>query len=363
MSATTSRQTCDYASSREVAPIETFPPERRASSLKVGRASEGITAVGGLETSKNNGNTLNSEKSETLCPSRPDWYFLNSETGERLPFYCKQWRCPVCGPKRSKRAARRISEVIVSQFYEQGIRTIYFLTTTLDPSRIRGDSIEYYRDYWKKLLVYIRRWAQGHNVAGKRGRQPFPHHPPEKFEFIKAVGVQSKTKNPHPHLIETVRITKSRLKRISWAIGGGFEVDVQSVDLNDLGGAANKVARYVASQNIVVAAYAANNIDSESYHSADLPRNFRRLSTSRTIKLFAKVSHSSTWSLIGPAAKRKQLTLTRSQMIEMEISLRVPKLWSMPPPDLIGESYDTKQKILAHPAEMASIPPRQSYRG
>ncbi len=64
---------------------------------------------------------------------------------------CKTWGCCYCGPRKAKRY-----KVLIGQIAEREQLT-RFLTLTLDPKKIEGDSTRYLREVFNKFRLYLRR--------------------------------------------------------------------------------------------------------------------------------------------------------------------------------------------------------------
>ncbi len=77
-----------------------------------------------------------------------------SLTGKETEFQrlnCKSWGCSYCGPRRARRykhSIRRVADQLKLQ---------RFVTLTLDPEKIEGDSVIYLRETFNKLRTYLRR--------------------------------------------------------------------------------------------------------------------------------------------------------------------------------------------------------------
>ena len=166
---------------------------------------------------------------------------------------CKCWKCSYCGPRRAKRYKHAI------RVTAEALRLCRFITLTLDPKKIKGNPVRYLNEAFSKLRVYLQR---------HHGGSP---------QYIRILEFQ-KNGNPHFHILVD-RYIEIEWIRTAWvAVGGGFMVDIQFVDVH-------RVSRYLS-----------------KYLTKDLlmsaPLRSRRVTTSRGIKLFAKTSTETTWTLV-----------------------------------------------------------------
>jgi len=163
---------------------------------------------------------------------------------------CKVWSCEDCGPKKAKLYKHLISEVAE----REGLNR--FLTLTLDPSKITGDSTRYLRLSFNKFRTYIRR------------RYGAP---------IKYIAILEFTQQGIAHLHVLVdRFIEQKWISESWsAVGGGKIVDIRWVDIH-------RVSHYLA-----------------KYLTKDLllsaPKRARRVTTSRSIRLVTKTLSELEW--------------------------------------------------------------------
>jgi hypothetical protein len=179
-----------------------------------------------------------------------------SLTGDETQYQrlnCKTWTCKYCGRKKAKRYKHAIRSVA------EELKLQRFLTLTLDPARIKGDSVVYLRETFNKLRTYLRR----------------------KFDCApKYLAVLEFHKNGQPHLHVLIdRFIEQAWLSAAWsAVGGGRMVDIGFVDLH-------RVSRYLA-----------------KYLTADLflsaPKGVRRVTCSRGIVLLEKRSKTHTWTLL-----------------------------------------------------------------
>ncbi len=179
-----------------------------------------------------------------------------SLTGPETQFQrlnCKSWGCSYCGPRRAKR-------------YKHAIRTIAeelnlqrFITLTLDPEKIEGDSVVYLRETFNKLRTYLRRKLR---CAPK---------------YIAVLEFHENGK-PHLHVLIDRFVEQAWLSAAWEAVGGGRIVDIRFVDLH-------RISHYLA-----------------KYLTVDLllsaPKGVRRVTCSRGIVLLQKSATNHTWRLL-----------------------------------------------------------------
>ena len=144
------------------------------------------------------------------------WTAFGSD-GVRRQFHrvnCKTWGCSYCGPRKAKRY-----RFLIGQLAEREQLT-RFLTLTLDPSLIEGESVPYLRGVFNKFRLYLRR---------KYGA-------PVKYiavlEFHKS-GVA------HLHLLVDRFIPWDWIRQSWSALGGGQVVFIKYVDVH-------RIARYLS---------------------------------------------------------------------------------------------------------------------
>jgi hypothetical protein len=166
---------------------------------------------------------------------------------------CKCWKCSYCGPRRAKRIKHAIRETA------ERLQLRRFLTLTLDPSKIEGDPVRYLNGAFAKLRVYLRRHHGG------------------SLQYIRVLEFQ-KNGNPHFHILIDRWIEIEWIRKAWVAVGGGFMVDIQLVDVH-------RVSRYLSKY-----------LTKELLMSA--PLRSRRVTTSRGIKLLAKTPRETTWTLV-----------------------------------------------------------------
>ncbi len=156
---------------------------------------------------------------------------------------CNRYGCPVCGPKKRAKFFFAFRKAIE----EHGLSV--FVTLTLDPSKCSaGDSARYIKDVWNK-----------HRTLQKRHLKNAP-------SFICVLEFQ-KSGYAHLHLMVSSYVDPNWLCDSWQRVGGGRIVDVRSGD--------DSVGSYVSK-------YLSKGFDEKRYG------RFRRVSTSRDIRLFIK---------------------------------------------------------------------------
>jgi hypothetical protein len=166
---------------------------------------------------------------------------------------CKTWGCCYCGPRKAKRYRYLICQVAER---EQLTR---FLTLTLDPSLIEGDSVRYLRRVFDKFRIYLRR----------RFGNPVKYIAVLEFH---------KSRIAHLHLLVDRFIPWEWIKDSWSALGGGTVVDVRFVDVH-------RISRYLSKY-----------LTKELLQSA--PARSRRVTTSRLIRLVEKKKDQAVWILL-----------------------------------------------------------------
>ena len=165
---------------------------------------------------------------------------------------CKTWSCCYCGPRKAKRYRHLIGQLAERE------KLTRFLTLTLDPSKVEGDSVRYLRGVFNKFRLYLRR---------KYGA-------PVKYiavlEFHKS-GVA------HLHLLVDRFIPWDWIRQSWSAIGGGRVVFIKYVDVH-------RISRYLSKY-----------LTKELLLSA--PKRSRRITTSRSLHLIDKKDAETGWEL------------------------------------------------------------------
>jgi hypothetical protein len=179
-----------------------------------------------------------------------------SLTGQETQFHrlnCKSWGCSYCGPRRARRYKHAIRTIAEEQQLQR------FVTLTLDPDKIEGDSVVYLRETFNKLRTYLRR--------------KFRNAP----NYIAVLEFHQNGK-PHLHVLIDRFIQQAWLSAAWEAVGGGRIVDIRFVDLH-------RISHYLA-----------------KYLTVDLllsaPKGVRRVTCSRGIVLLQKSPTTHSWRLL-----------------------------------------------------------------
>ena len=174
--------------------------------------------------------------------------------------HCKCWDCPRCAPKKAAQYKRAIRIAVERH------RFCRMMTLTLDPKKLESEDIAvpYLRECWNKLRVYLRR-AFG-----------------EAPDFIAVLEFQTPKPNnpglPHLHILVDRFIDQAWLQHAWEQVGGGMHVDIRMV-------AMHRASRYLSKY-----------LTKELLMSA--PRRSRRVTTSRSIRLFEKKATEGEWVLL-----------------------------------------------------------------
>ena len=165
---------------------------------------------------------------------------------------CRTWGCCYCGPKKAKRYRYLIGHLAERE------KLTRFLTLTLDPSKVEGDSVRYLRGVFNKFRLYLRR---------KYGA-------PVKYiavlEFHKS-GIA------HLHLLVDRFIPWDWIRQSWSAIGGGRVVFIKYVDVH-------RISRYLSkylTKKLLLSA----------------PKRSRRVTTPRSLRLIEKKDAETGWEL------------------------------------------------------------------
>jgi len=215
--------------------------------------------VSSLDEIQNNRNTGIPESFQRLgrCRHCGVWTMVGWRPDASRSLYrlnCKTWSCQYCGPRKAKRY-----QYLIGQIAEREQLT-RFLTLTLDPSLIEGDSVRYLRRVFNKFRLYLRRTFGA----------------PVKYiavlEFHQS-GIA------HLHLLVD-RFIPWNWIRASWsALGGGTVVFIKFVDVH-------RISRYLSKY-----------LTKELLLSA--PKRSRRVTTSRSIRLIEKKQDAEgMWTLL-----------------------------------------------------------------
>jgi hypothetical protein len=133
-----------------------------------------------------------------------------------------------------------------------------FLTLTLDPKKIQGNSVSYLRGVFNKFRLYLRR---------KFG---------SPVKYIAVLEFQQ-SGIAHLHVLVDRFIPQSWISESWSALGGGNIVDIRYVDVH-------RIARYVSKY-----------LTKELLLSA--PKRSRRVTTSRSLHLLPKKDSNGSWEL------------------------------------------------------------------
>jgi len=168
---------------------------------------------------------------------------------------CGSWTCCYCGPRKAKRARRAI------RAWAESLGLRYFLTLTLDPSKLRDweNAVSYLRQVFNKFREYLRR------------------HFRVVPNFI-CILEQTERGLPHLHILFDRYIEQRWISKTWDRLGGGRIVFIKQVTVRN-------VARYLSKY-----------LTKELLLSA--PKGTRRISTSRSIKLFPKYNSGISWELV-----------------------------------------------------------------
>jgi hypothetical protein len=199
-----------------------------------------------------------------------------SPGGQSTKFHrlnCKTWGCCYCGPKKAN-----LYRFLIAQLAEREQLT-RFLTLTLDPSLIEGDSVRYLRGVFNKFRLYLRR------------KYGVPVKYIAVLEFHKS-GVA------HLHLLVDRYIPWEWIKNSWSALGGGRVVFIKYVDVH-------RISRYLS-----------------KYLTKDLllsaPKRSRRVTTSRSLRFIEKNSARTSWTLL-----KTTIFLLFSRLRDAAIHVRV----------------------------------------
>jgi hypothetical protein len=221
--------------------------------------SEATQRTSSLDEIQNNRNTLDGRDAlsfRALGRNRNCgiWTIVGND-GVKQKFHrlnCKTWSCCYCGPRKAKRYKYLIGQLA------QRERLTRFLTVTLDPSKIEGDSVRYLRGVFNKFRLYLRR------------RYGMPVKYIAVLEFHQS-GVA------HLHLLVDRFIPWEWIKQSWSALGGGEVVFIKYVDVH-------RISRYLSKY-----------LTKELLLSA--PKRSRRVTTSRSLRLIEKKDAETGWEL------------------------------------------------------------------
>lgn len=219
--------------------------------------SEATQRVSSLDEIQNNRNTGVPISFQALGrnPHCGIWSIIGIDNGGLQTFHrlnCKCWTCKHCGPKKAKRY-----RYLIAQLAEQEHLT-RFLTLTLDPKKIEGNSVSYLRRVFNKFRLYL----------GRRYGGP--------IKYIAVLEFQQ-SGIAHLHVLVDRFIPQNWISESWSALGGGNIVDIRYVDVH-------RIARYVSKY-----------LTKELLLSA--PKRSRRVTTSRSLHLLPKKDSNGSWEL------------------------------------------------------------------
>lgn len=200
-----------------------------------------VTQSNFLDSYKSNCNTTRKSYCGRFTLGGPE------DSGGLFPYwmvFCKTYGCPVCGPLKRWLLKKAIFRCIG----EHDLRV--FATLTIDPKdTIPENSVKYIQEIWRKHRIYQKRFFH------------------KNISYIKVVEFQKNTGNAHLHILLDSYVDHAWLKQSWMALGGGAIVDIRKAD--------EKAAHYISK-------YFTKEIGSKEHG------RFRRVNTSRNIKLFLK---------------------------------------------------------------------------
>ncbi len=166
--------------------------------------------------------------------------------------YCKRWSCPYCGPRKAWMYQQLIAERTIEFKLDR------FMTLTLDPKKIKGNSYKHINESWRKLREAFRR---------KFGKS---------VSYI-SITEEHKSGIPHKHILVSHFIHQKWLSAKWSSLGGGPMVDIRKI--KDIKNMARYVGKYLTKEVLLSA-----------------PKGTRRITTSQDIKLREKHSEG-TWTV------------------------------------------------------------------
>jgi hypothetical protein len=171
---------------------------------------------------------------------------------------CGSWTCSYCGPRKARTARARIRAVA------EGLGLRYFLTLTLDPSKLtelenEKQAVAYLRETFNKFRIYLKRLY---------GSAP---------SYLCVLEFTQKG-IPHLHILFDRYISQSWISSTWDRLGGGRIVFIKQVTVNKI---ANYLSKYLTKELLLSA-----------------PKGTRRITTARSIKLFPKFDSGMAWELV-----------------------------------------------------------------
>ena len=181
------------------------------------------------------------------------WRWLNHETGELAIWHCNAWDCPTCSKLKASQLAKKIAKEARRNEFKA------LITLTL-PSWYRNKA---YKTCDKALKQGFKRLAR---KARREG---------QLMEYI-WVEERHRDGTPHLHILGSLSWTKHRLHDEAHDVGLGYMADITPI-LDD--GGYFYVAKYLGKGE------------------KQIPKDIRRVGTSRGVKLQDVTSCEGYWSL------------------------------------------------------------------
>jgi hypothetical protein len=190
---------------------------------------------------------------------------VDPKTGKKVyrRLNCGSWGCSYCGPRKARSARAAICR------HAEALNLCYFLTLTIDMKKVEFQdkkfAVPHLRRTFNKFREYLRR------------KYGVPLTYISVLEFTQA-GV------PHLHILLDRYIPQAWISEVWSSLGGGRIVFIKRVTIQ-------KVARYLSKY-----------LTKELLLSA--PKGSRRISTSRSVKLFPKFDSGIAWELLKASIYR-----------------------------------------------------------
>ncbi len=201
--------------------------------------------------------SLDKKKNNCINPCGYKTMFGTITTGDQVKhvtarMYCKTWSCPFCGPRKAWLYQQLIAERAIEFKLDR------FMTLTLDPKKIKGNSYKHINESWRKLREAFRR---------KFGKS---------ISYI-SITEEHKSGIPHKHILVDHFIHQKWLSAKWSNLGGGPMVDIRKI--KDIKNMARYVGKYLTKDVLLSA-----------------PKGTRRITTSQDIKLRVKQCNGK-WSI------------------------------------------------------------------
>jgi len=200
------------------------------------------------------------------------WHIVHDKTGLARPFRCGGWRCERCGPRRRNETARSIRRWAS----DRGLRFFWTFTLPGEGDAVRGDphlSREVVPRMWNRLKAYVE-WKTGRRLS-----------------FI-AVPEPQRDGTCHLHVVTNLYLTHDLMSE-AWSRAGGGFVWVERTDVRKTGA---YLAKYLAKGGDERAPWDERVTDPATGKSRW--RGWRRVWTSRDIRLNERPLPSGEWSLV-----------------------------------------------------------------